>query len=247
MWLVQHLVNGTSCGNTVNEIAHTLSCSTVVEAYVWRNVACGHPSLVCGPALLLLASDRVVGSTCCRLLRVEFTVTQTSGTKVFLLFVVTRLPAIHRCWVPSHLTLRPTNHRSFTNLSTEINDSRYSVAPSMQARSRHTSRCPWSREDGSLASLSPLSITRNRHIPAVNGPFLFSNWGLTEPSWPSQTALQLHCFPLRIATLLVASSLALLRKPVVRGAQTCHQQRETLPALFLQGSLSCTLQAPHVL
>ena len=83
VWLVQHLVNSASCGNTVNEIAHTLSFSTVVEAYVLRNVACGHPCLVCGPALLIWASDRVVGSTCCRLLRVEFTVTRTSGTKVF--------------------------------------------------------------------------------------------------------------------------------------------------------------------
>ena len=54
-------------GTPRNEIAHTLSFSTVVEAYVVRNVACGHPSPVCGPALLILASDRVVGSTCCQL------------------------------------------------------------------------------------------------------------------------------------------------------------------------------------
>ena len=41
-------------------------------------------AVVCGPALLILTSDRVVGSICCRCMRVEFTVTRTSGSKVFV-------------------------------------------------------------------------------------------------------------------------------------------------------------------
>ena len=38
VWLVQHLVNSASCGNTVNEIAHTLS--RFAERGLWSPISC---------------------------------------------------------------------------------------------------------------------------------------------------------------------------------------------------------------
>ena len=48
---------------------------------------------------------------------------------------------------------------------------------SVQAQSRRTSRCPWSREDGSLTSLFPLSFTRNAHNPVVKRLLPFPKMG----------------------------------------------------------------------
>ena len=80
----------------------------------------------------------------------------------------TSVPAIHRCWVPSHLTLRATN----------IDPSR--ICPPKSMTLGILLLLPCKRDPDTLpdtpghvwteASLHffPLWITRNRHIPAVN-------------------------------------------------------------------------------
>ena len=119
----------------------------------------------------------------------------------------------------------------------------------MQAQSRRNSRCPWSREDGLLAPLLPLS-KHSEHSPAVKRPLPFpKGWGPTEPSWSSEPVIQLCRSPRDIVTLLVASSLVLLRPLVVLPtvqpleSENPHlRRRETLPASVLRASgTSCTL------
>ena len=122
-------------------------------------------------------------------------------------------------------------------------------AVSTKVSGRAERGCPVRRP----AVAAPRIMSRMRGLATSNDRSPFPSRGPAEPSWSSQLVLQLHRSSLCIAILLVVSSLALLRPLVALPAvqllepdnphhdfQTCHQRRETFPAFFLQGSLSCT-------